>query len=135
MDGFGSGGGGGSKKKILRRNNSPRCHWILQKRSEFVEKMGAKRIRNMKVGRAAVMDAAAASEGNQKLLNQYEGAAGANPLNYILISVGGEVGADKNGGDKGSDNSGGVCGSVSIRPPHCVTATPVQGFVDCIFII
>ena len=81
---------------------------------EFAEKMGAKRRRKMKVGWSAAKSAAAVSEGNQKLLNRNEGSAEANFSNYILLSVGGEIGVDKNGEDKGSANGGRGCGSVSI---------------------
>ena len=63
----------------------------MQERSEFVENMGAKRRRKMKGGRAAANPAAAALEGGQRILTQYEGAAEANPLNYVLISVRGEI--------------------------------------------
>ena len=83
--------------------------------------MGAKRRRKKNVGWAAAKAAAAASEGNQKLLTQNEGLVEANSLNYVLLSIGGEVGVDKNGNYKGSDNVGGGCKRVIIRIPHCVT--------------
>ena len=57
-------------------------------------------------GRAAAKPAAL--EGGQKLLTRYEGAAEANPSNYVLLSVRGKVRAYKDGGDGGSaDGSGG----------------------------
>ena len=40
----------------------------------------------------------------------------------------------QNRGDGRSVGSG-VSGRVIVRPPHCVTATPVHIFVHCIFII
>ena len=43
----------------------------------------------MKGGQAAAEAAAVVSEGGQKISTQYEGAAEANPLNYVLLSVGG----------------------------------------------
>ena len=89
----------------------------------------------MKVVRAAAKAKADALEGNQKRLNQYDGVEEANPLNIVLLSVRGEVGADKNGGDKGSTNSGRGCGSVSIRPLHCVKLTLTNGFVYCTLLI
>ena len=67
--------------------------------------MVAKRRRKVKGGRDAVEAAAtskateAASEGVQKLLNRYKGVAEVNPSNYVLLSVRGEVGADKNEGE------------------------------------
>ena len=57
-------------------------------------------------------------------------------MNYDLLSVGGEIGEDKNGGDRGSFVcSGSGSGSVIVQPPHCVIVTPVQDFVHCISII
>ena len=53
--------------------------------------------------------ASVASEGVQKLLTRYEGLATENPSEYILISAGGKVGADKNGGDGGSADGGRGC--------------------------
>ena len=93
-----------------------------------MENMGAKRRRKMKGGRTPPAPAAAAVEGVQKLSTRYEGAAESSPSNYDLLSVGGKVGADKNGGDGGSFGGGGS-GSVIIRPPHCVTETSVHGCV------
>ena len=59
----------------------------------------------------------------------YEGEAEAKPSNYILIYVGGEVGADKNRGDEGSSGGGGsVSVIVSIRLLYCLTVTPVHVF-------
>ena len=76
MDGFGrgvgGGGRGGEKKKILRRNYPPWRQCILQERSEFMENMGAKRCSKMKVDQAAFKAAAAALEGNYKLLIRNE---------------------------------------------------------------
>ena len=62
--------------------------------------MGAKRIRKVKGGWDAAEAAAAVSEGFQKLSTQYKGVAEANPLNYVLLSTGGEIGADKNRGEE-----------------------------------
>ena len=70
-------------------------------------KMGAKRRRKVKGGQTAAEAAADASVEGQKLSTRYEGVAEANPLNYVLLSVGGEVEADKNGGDGGSADGGG----------------------------
>ena len=61
-----------------------------------MEKMGAKMRRKVKGGRAAAKAAAVALEGVKKILTRYKGESEANPLNYVLIYVGGEVGADKN---------------------------------------
>ena len=66
-----------------------------------MEEMGANRCRKMKGGWAVAEAAAVASEGGQKLSTRYEGAAKANPSGYILLSVRGLVGADKNGGSGG----------------------------------
>ena len=71
-------------------------------------------------------------EGGQKLLTQYKGEAEVKPSNCVLLSVGGEVEADKKGGDGGRFGNG---GSVIFRPLHCVIVTPVHSFVYCIFII
>ena len=71
-----------------------------------MEKMGAKRCRKVKEGWAATEAAFAASEGVQKLSTRYEGMAEANTSNYVLLSVGGKVGADKNVGDGGSADGG-----------------------------
>ena len=60
-----------------------------------MEKMGAKRDRKVKGGRAAAEAAAAASEGGRKLSTRYKGAAEANPSNYVLLYVRGKVGADR----------------------------------------
>ena len=107
--------------KRLSRNDTPWHQWILQERSEFMEKMGVKRHRKMKVGRAAAKAAAPVLEVNHKLLTQNKGVAKANSSNYVLIYVRGKVVADKYGEGKGSANSGGGCGSVNIRPQHCMT--------------
>ena len=56
----------------------------------------------MKGGRTPPAPAAAAVEGVQKLSTRYEGAAESSPSNYDLLSVGGKVGADKDGGDGGA---------------------------------
>ena len=72
--------------------------------------------------------AADTSEGNQKLSTQYKELEEAIQPHYVLISVREEVGADKNVGEKGSAKFGGGCDRVRIRPPHCVTVTPVHGF-------
>ena len=45
----------------------PRRQWILQERSQFVEKIGTKRPRKVKGGQVAAEAAAAAPEGVQKL--------------------------------------------------------------------
>ena len=71
-------------------------------------------------------------EEGQNILTQNEREVEANPSKYVRLYVGGEVGADKNGGYRGSFGGG---GSVIVRPLHCVTVTPVHGFVFCIFII
>ena len=47
---FGSRGGGRAKKKGWTRNYYPRCQWILQERSKFVENTEAKRYRKMMGG-------------------------------------------------------------------------------------
>ena len=52
-------------------------------------------------GWASTKAASVASEGGQKLSTRYKGAAKANPSGYILLSVRGLVGADKNGGSGG----------------------------------
>ena len=62
-----------------------------------MEKMGAKRRRKVKGGEADAKAAAAVSEDGQKLLTRYEGAAEADPLNYVLLFIGGKVEADKYG--------------------------------------
>ena len=67
------------------------------------EQRGAGRIWG---GQAATKAIAAALEGGQKLSTQYEGAAEERPFNYVLIFIGGEVGADNNGGDGGGSNVG-----------------------------
>ena len=64
--------------------------------------------------------------GGSEALEPIQGFSG--PSDYFLLSVGGKVGADKNGGDGGSFGGGGS-GSVIIRPPHCVTETSVHGCV------
>ena len=69
----------------------------------------------MKGGRAAAEPAVAASEGFQKLLTQYERGAEGNSLNYVLLSVGGEVLVDKNGGDGGSFDGGGSDTVLNLR--------------------
>ena len=66
-----------------------------------MEKMGEKRSRNVKGEAAEAKTTAATSEGGQKLSTRYEGVAKANPSGYILLSVRGLVGADKNGGSGG----------------------------------
>ena len=43
-------------------------------------------------------------------MTRYEGAAEANPLNYVLLSVGGEFQADKNRRGRGRDDGGGGVG-------------------------
>ena len=50
-------------------------------------------------------------------------------MNYLLLYIREKVGVDKNIGDRGSANGGGGGrrGSVSVRPMHCVTVTPVHG--------
>ena len=58
--------------------------------------MVAKRSMEVKGWRDAAKSAAAALEGGQKISTQCEGAAEANPLNYVLLFIGGEVGEDKN---------------------------------------
>ena len=40
-------------------------------------------------------------------MTRYKGVAEANPSNYVLLSSGGEFGADKSGGDGRSANGGG----------------------------
>ena len=123
-------GGVGEKKKRWRRRNNPRRQWILQDRSQFVEKMGAKRQMKVKVGQDAVEAAATASDGGQKISTRYKGAAEVNPPKYVLISIRGKVGADNNRGDRGSANidRGGGSGSISVITPHCVTVTPMHSF-------
>ena len=69
--------------------------------------MGAKKRRKLKGGQAAADPAAAALEGVQKLSTQYEGAAEAEKL--LPVSVGGKVGADKNGVDRVILGSGRSC--------------------------
>ena len=96
--------------------------------------MGEKRRSKMKRGRAATKPASTKLDGVQKILTLYEGAAKVNPLNYVLISVGGDVGAEKNGRDGGRFD-GGVSGSFVIQPPNFVTVTPVHSFAYCILII
>ena len=54
-----------------------------------MENMVAKRHRKVKGSPADTKAAAVASEGGQKFLTRYEGAAEANLSNYILISFGG----------------------------------------------
>ena len=73
-----------------------------------MDKMGVKRQSKVKGGQAAAEAADAALEGGQKLLTRYKGMAEANPLNHVLLSVGGEAGADKNGGDGGAQTLAGV---------------------------
>ena len=55
-------------------------------------------------------------------------------MNYDLLSVGGEIGEDKNGGDRRRFGDGRIS-SVSIRPTDYVKLTPMHGFVYCIFIV
>ena len=57
-----------SPEENLILHNPPRSQWILQERLQFMEKMGDKRRRKVKGCGAATKDAAAASEGVQKLL-------------------------------------------------------------------
>ena len=106
------------------------AQWILQDRSQFVEKMGVKRYRKGKGRLAATEAEAAASEWGHKLLTRYKGAVEANPSNKVLLSVGGKVEDDKNRGDGGSADGGrgGGSGIVSIRPPHYVIVRLVNGF-------
>ena len=87
VDGFGSRGVGGFKKKRWSRNKPPRHQWILQERSEFVEKMEAKRRRKIEWGWASAEPADAALQGCKKLLTWYKGSAEANPSNDALTSV------------------------------------------------
>ena len=68
--------------------------------------------RNMKGGWAAAEATAFASEGGHKLSTRYKGAAKENPSEYILLSAGGKVGADKNGGDGGRADGGRGCGEL-----------------------
>ena len=76
-----------------------------------MENMGEKRRRKVKGGRSdaesAAKAVAAASEGGQNLPNRYEGSADSNPSNYVLISVGLDLGAEKNGGYGWSSDGGG----------------------------
>ena len=55
--------------------------------------------------------------GGSEALDPIQGAAAANPSNYVLLSVGGKVGADKNGGGGGGAQmvSGAVEGPYRIR--------------------
>ena len=52
--------------------------------------------------------------------------------NYVLLSIGGKVGADNNGGDGGSAyngvGGGGGGGCTSVQFPHCMTVTPMHSF-------
>ena len=72
-----------------------------------MDKMGAKRRRKVKGGRAAAEAAAAVLEVGQKILTRYEGVTEANPLKYVLLSVREKVGADKSGGGRGNSDGGG----------------------------
>ena len=49
-------------------------------------------------------------------------------MNYVLVYIRGEVGADKNRGDGGSADDGGGSGSIIFRPMHCVTVMPMHDF-------
>ena len=51
-------------KKRWRKNNPPHCQWILQERLQLLEKMGSKRLRKVKGGRAAAKAASTALEGD-----------------------------------------------------------------------
>ena len=64
----------------------------MQERSEFLDNMGAKRIRKMKVGQASVKTAAAASEGNQKLLTRNEGRQRKTTQTKYCYPLGGMLG-------------------------------------------
>ena len=68
--------------------------------------MKAKRRMKLKGWRAANEAAANALEGGHKLSTQYVGVTEVDPLNYVLLSIRGEVREYKNGGDGGSSNGG-----------------------------
>ena len=95
-----------------------------------MKKMGAKRCSKVKEGWAVSDTTSAVLEGCKNLSTQYKGAAEANPLNCILLFFRGEVRADKNGGYgvRADSSAGGGSSSVSVRPPYCVTVTPVHDF-------
>ena len=99
------------QKEALEEEGSPRRKCILQERYQFVDKMGSKRRSKVEGGgRAAAEDTTAALEGGKQLSNRYEGSAEANPSNYVLLSVGGKVGAYKNRRDGGEQQRrGGQC--------------------------
>ena len=67
-----------------------------------MEKMGVKRRRKVKGGRAAAEAVASASEEGQKLSTRYKGAAEANPSNYVVLSVRGGSGRIRTDGMGGA---------------------------------
>ena len=92
--------------------------------------MGVKRRIKMKGGVGRRRGCSRHIGGGTEALDFIQGGSGANPSKYLLLSIRGKVGADKNGGDGGSANGsrGSRSGSVSVQPPHCVTLIPVNGF-------
>mmetsp|Transcript_61115 Transcript_61115/g.90660 ORF Transcript_61115/g.90660 Transcript_61115/m.90660 type:complete len:557 (-) Transcript_61115:47-1717(-) len=73
------------KKRRWRRNDPPKRHWVLQEKSEFREKMEAKKRRKIDP------NAAAAFEDSSRVSNRYEGLPEYNTSQYVLISLGATV--------------------------------------------
>ena len=59
----------------MEEEQSPHCQWILQERLQLLEKMGSKRLRKEKGGRAAAKVASTALEGVQNISARYGGLA------------------------------------------------------------
>ena len=82
---------------------SPQRQWILQERSELVEKMGEKRRRKMKGGRDAADTAAATLEVDKKLSNRYEGSVGSRTTS--CYPSGGRLGRIRTEGTGGASTA------------------------------